>query len=236
VTTKENENARMKAGEDDHTVMFYALRFDSAPDKQGDIIAKGSLDGWLPRFLAAGRPLPVSYSHSSVFDTRDPKRIVGFVPAKADHIGVDDSGLWAKAVLFNDAEAQAVFERIKAGVIGGASAFFLVAKGGERKNPDGSTTITEIQEVRELGPTSNPINENSRVLAFKSDVAVVETEIETPVEVVDEEEATEEEAVTEGETPEPEVEVREEDSEATEEDKQRMDELRLRLLKIKRKQ
>ena len=176
MSTKTIDDARVKATEvvGQHELEFYALAFSRAPDKQGDRIHPRALDGWLERFYAAAKPLPISFHHAAMRgeSAGDPFSVIGYAPADRDHVWVDDYGLRVRAILeteIND-KAEQVYRLAKRGVLTGASAVFMVPPSGERKQKDGSTLIMEIPDVREAGPTLAPANDDAYVLSVKAEI------------------------------------------------------------------
>jgi HK97 family phage prohead protease len=179
------EAAQLKAGAvvatGLRTLEFYAAAFSKTPDLNGDIIDPHAFDGWLPRFYAAGKPLPISFSHAAVLDGIDPTNIIGYAPADADHVWVDDYGLRIKGYLETSSEkGKAVEWQIEQGILQGASMAYRVGKGGRTK-VDGETgfLIKEITDVGEVGPTPNPANQEAVLLWLKTE-GLLEDEPEVP--------------------------------------------------------
>lgn len=150
------------------TLEFYASAFSKTPDANGDVVDPRAFDEWLPRFYAAGKPLPISFSHSAVLDSLDPTNVIGYAPANPDHVWVDDYGLRVKAFIETSSEkGKAVEWQIEQGIIQGASMAYRVADGGRIKEGDGFR-IRSIAEVGEAGPTPNPANQEAVLLWLKS--------------------------------------------------------------------
>lgn len=150
------------------TLEFYASAFSKTPDLNGDIVDPHAFDGWLPRFYTAGKPLPISFSHSSVLDSLDPTNVIGYAPADPSHVWVDDYGLRVKAYLDTSSEkGKAVEWQIEQGIIQGASMAYRVPAGGRVKEGK-SFRINVIDDVGEAGPTPNPANQEAVLLWLKS--------------------------------------------------------------------
>ena len=95
---------RLKAAETvieaGHRVLeFYAAAFSDTPDRNNDIIDPKAFDEWLPEFYAKGQALKISFNHAAMLDQNDPTNVIGYAPADADHVWVDDYGLRVKAFL-----------------------------------------------------------------------------------------------------------------------------------------
>ena len=123
-----------------HEIEFYALAFSEMPDKQGDRILPGALDGWLMQFYAKGKPLPISFRHAAILgeSRSDPFSIIGYAPADPEHVWVDEHGLRVRAFLeteIND-KADQVYRLAKNGILNGASAVFSVAHEDEERQKD----------------------------------------------------------------------------------------------------
>lgn len=166
------DTAQFKAGPTVATGLrvleFYAAAFSDVPDLNGDIVDPRAFDGWLPRFYKAGKPLPISFSHSSVLDSLDPTNVIGYAPADPDHVWVDDYGLRVKAFLEVSSEkGKAVEWQIEQGIIQGASMAYRVAAGGRVKEGK-MFRIKAIDDVGEAGPTPNPANQAAVLLWLKT--------------------------------------------------------------------
>jgi len=178
VSTKVLEGASLKAtttAVGQHVLEFYALAFSAMPDKQGDRISPTALDGWLAKFYAAGKPLPISFTHAAVKETSDPFNIIGWAPADIDHVWKDSYGLRVRAYLETEIneKAEQVYRLTKRGIVSGASVAYIAER--EKAQPDGSTLITKMS-VLEAGPCLDPANPDAKVLSVKSDEPVEVTE------------------------------------------------------------
>lgn len=165
------EDAKLKADvateQGTRTLDFYAAAFSATPDKAGDIIDPHAFDGWLLVFYAAGKSLPISFSHAAVIDGTDPMNFVGYAPADPQHVWVDDYGLRVKGYLdMADEKARKVASLIDNGVVNSASFAFSV--GTEKELKDGSRKILAISSVIEAGPCLMSINPEAVVLALKA--------------------------------------------------------------------
>lgn len=150
---------------------FYGAAFSSVPDANGDVIDPRAFDDWLVVFYAAGKPLPISFSHSAILDSLDPTNVIGYAPADPSHVWVDDYGLRVRGYLDTSSEkGKAVEWQIANGLIGGASIAYMVAEGGRVNNTRGKgMRITKVESVRETGPTPNPANQEAVLLWMKSE-------------------------------------------------------------------
>jgi hypothetical protein len=167
---------------------FYAAAFSKTPDSNGDIIDPHAFDGWLQEFYAAGKPLPISFSHAAVLDGLDPTNTIGYAPADPQHVWVDDYGLRVRGFLDTASEkGKAVEWQIENNLMGGASIAYLVPPEG-RVPIDakaGTHRIMVISSVRETGPTPNPANQEAVLLWMKSE-HFTEVEAAFPYMTVDE--------------------------------------------------
>lgn len=157
-----------------HEIEFYAIAFSSEPDSQGDIIDPGAVDEWLAKFYAKGKPLPISFRHAAMLgeSKSDPFSVIGWAPADPMHVWKDDHGLRVRGYLeteINDKAAQ-VYRLAKNGILSGASAVFAVHPDDETPQPDHSTRIMKIREVKEAGLCLDPANEDAYLIAVKADV------------------------------------------------------------------
>lgn len=171
MSTKVLEGASLKAtttAVGQHVLEFYALAFSAMPDKQGDRISPKALDEWLTKFYAAGKPLPISFTHAAVKETSDPFNIIGWAPADVDHVWKDSYGLRVRAYLETEIneKAEQVYRLTKRGIVSGASVAYIAER--EKAQPDGSTLITKMS-VLEAGPCLDPANPDAKVLSVKSD-------------------------------------------------------------------
>jgi hypothetical protein len=167
---------------------FYGAAFSQTPDSNGDIIDPHAFDDWLQEFYAAGKPLPISFSHSAVLDGLDPTNTIGYIPADPQHAWVDDYGLRFRGFFDTSSEkGKAVEWQIENRLMGGASIAYLVPPGG-RVPIDakaGTNRIMVISSVRETGPTPNPANQEAVLLWMKSE-HFTEVEAAFPYMTVDE--------------------------------------------------
>lgn len=174
MSNKMLEDARLKAALSaatrTRTLEFYALAFSKVPDKQGDIIAKDAADEWLTRFYAAGKPLPVSFTHAAIRQPEDPYNIIGFAPADPKHVFKDDHGIRVIAELDTETNPTAaqVYSLVKRGIITGSSLAYFTTTEGQRYMDDGSVLITKIEDILEAGPCLDPANEDAYVIAVKA--------------------------------------------------------------------
>jgi HK97 family phage prohead protease len=178
MSTKTVEHALVKAvatAIGQHEIEFYAIAFSSEPDKQGDVIDPGAADEWLANFYAKGKPLPISFRHAAMLgeSRSDPFSVIGWAPADPMHVWKDDHGIRVRAYLeteINDKAAQ-VYRLAKNGILTGASAVFAVHPDDEQPQPDHSTRIMRIREVKEAGLCLDPANEDAYLVAVKADTA-----------------------------------------------------------------
>lgn len=186
------EEARFKAAETVatglRTLEFYAAAFSKTPDANGDIIDPHAFDDWLVTFYAAGKPLPLSFSHAAVLDGIDPTNVIGYAPANPEHVWVDDYGLRVRGFIDTKSEkGKAVEWQIENDLIAGASIAYMVPPGGIVKK-DGYNLIKKA-DVREAGPTPNPANQEAVLLWMKSE-GMTEEPADLPYMTVDEFRAT----------------------------------------------
>ena len=161
-----------------HEIEFYAIAFSKEPDHQGDVIDPGAVDEWLAKFYAKGKPLPISFRHAAMLgeSKSDPFSVIGWAPADPMHVWKDDHGLRVRGYLeteINDKAAQ-VYRLAKNGILSGASAVFAVHPDDEQPQPDHSTRIMKIREVKEAGLCLDPANEDAYLIAVKADMGLEE--------------------------------------------------------------
>ena len=177
MTTKVLEQAFVKVlatGIGEHSIEFYAIAFSAEPDKQGDVIDPGAADEWLQNFYSKGKPLPISFRHAAMLgeSRSDPFSVIGWAPADPMHVWKDDHGIRVVAYLeteINDKAAQ-VYRLAKNGILTGASAVFGVHPDDEVQQPDHSTRIMRIAEMKEAGLCLDPANEDAYLISVKADV------------------------------------------------------------------
>jgi HK97 family phage prohead protease len=181
MSTKTVEHAFVKAvatAIGQHEIEFYAIAFSGEPDHQGDIIDPGAADEWLEKFYAKGKPLPISFRHAAMLgeSRSDPFSVIGWAPADPMHVWKDDHGIRVRAYLeteINDKAAQ-VYRLAKNGILTGASAVMAVHPDDEVLQPDHSTRIMRLREIKEAGLCLDPANEDAYLIAVKADEAELE--------------------------------------------------------------
>lgn len=163
------ENADLKATQTKtgtRTLDFYAATFSDTPDKRGDMIAPTAFDEWLKAFYAKGDSMPISFAHAAILNSTDAAQIIGYAPADAGHVWVDDFGLRVKALLYSDLDtAQHVIRLVEDKVVKGASLALMV--GGWEPTKSGNRLITKAG-VKESGPAMFPVNDKAVLLALKA--------------------------------------------------------------------
>jgi phage head maturation protease len=163
---------------------FYAAAFSATPDANGDIIDAHAFDEWLAEFYAAGKPLPISFSHSAVLDSLDPTNVIGYAPADPQHVWVDGYGLRVSSLIDVTTEkGKAVEWQIENKLMGGASIAYVVPDGGRTKVK--GWNLVSKAFVKEAGPTPNPANQEAVLLWLKSE-HLIEESPEQPYMTVDE--------------------------------------------------
>lgn len=153
-----------------HRVLeFYASAFTGKPDRNGDIMDPHAFDAWLPQFYAAGQALQISFNHAAMLDPNDPTNVIGYAPANAEHVWVDDYGLRVKAYLdVRSEKGKAVEYQVEKGLLKGASlAFGFNVEDAEEI--DGGLLIKSVTRVLETGLVPNPAEQAAVLLWMKSE-------------------------------------------------------------------
>ena len=148
---------------------FYASAFTGKADRNGDIMDPKAFDKWLPESYAAKQSLPISFNHAAIIDGNDPTNVVGYAPADADHVWVDDYGLRVKAYLdVRSEKGKAVEYQVEKGLLTGASLAFGFMKEDTQKT-DAGTLIKSVTRVLEAGLVPNPAEQAAVLLWMKSE-------------------------------------------------------------------
>ena len=148
---------------------FYASAFTGKADRNGDIMDPKAFDEWLPEFYAAKQSLPISFNHAAILDGNDPTNVVGYAPADADHVWVDDYGLRVKAYLdVRSEKGKAVEYQVEKGLLTGASLAFGFMKEDTQKT-DAGVLIKSVTRVLEAGLVPNPAEQAAVLLWMKSE-------------------------------------------------------------------
>jgi HK97 family phage prohead protease len=168
------------------TLEFYASAFTGKADRNGDIMDPKAFDKWLPEFYAAKQALPISFNHAAILDGNDPTNVVGYAPADADHVWVDDYGLRVKAYLdVRSEKGKAVEYQVEKGLLTGASLAFGFMKEDTQKVKEG-TLIKSVTRVLEAGLVPNPAEQAAVLLWMKSEGMTEQVEEDMPYMSVEE--------------------------------------------------
>lgn len=136
-------------------------------DSVGDRVIKGAFTKSLEEWKASGDPIPVIFSHQ--WDNLHAH--VGEVFSAEER----DEGLYVKARLdLEDDFARDLWKKMKRRRIREMSFAYDVVH--ERKADDGANDLTELKII-EVGPTLKGINPETQLLAVKSSLEVVQSEI-----------------------------------------------------------
>lgn len=142
------------------TLRGYASTFGPPPDHHGDIIDRGAFSGWLERWRAGGKPLPLLDSHS----TSSVRSIVG----KLTDAREDDHGLFTTFELLDGPDGEEVMRRIKAGLLTGLSIGFHLIQHrtptAQEKKAGVRRVLQEI-ELSEISLVVAPANDLARLVA-----------------------------------------------------------------------
>lgn len=139
-------------------------------DLQGDVVMPDAFDGWLRSFYAAGKPLPIIFSHQ----WGEVDSYVGRAEPTPSGVFVTDEGLHVR-VQFDMANEKAarVFELVADGRLAGWSFAYDIEDEGRRA--DGANELRRLRVI-EAGPTLAGANPQARTLAAKSGSFVDEIE------------------------------------------------------------
>lgn len=128
-------------------VVGYASAWGGPPDHHGDIVIKGAFTGSLKKRVPV-----MLWSHNL-------ENVIG----KWTEVREDEIGLFVRGHLnANTREGREAFERLRHGDISGASIGFKPSPIGEKKNLDGSKSLSEV-ELYEISLVTVPANDRARV-------------------------------------------------------------------------
>lgn len=159
---------------------FYASAFTGKPDANGDIMDPHAFDKWLPEFYAAGQALQISFNHAAFLEPNDPTNVIGYAPADAEHVWVDDYGLRIKAYLdVRSEKGKAVEYQIEKKLLKGASLAFGFHP-ADTEEVEGGLLIKSVSRVLETGLVPNPAEQAAVLLWMKSEGMITPEEEQVP--------------------------------------------------------
>lgn len=138
-------------------------RHQGGPDRQGDVIAPGAFTKWVGQVNSGAVVIPVVAGGVSGHSDA-PMAVVGRVL----EAGQDQTGLWIRASLSGDADAQLLRQKMLAGALSGLSIEYIAGKTGHIIMPDGMAARELDQvDVFHIALTGVPANPSARVTAVK---------------------------------------------------------------------
>lgn len=155
--------AKFEASTDKALIVGYASTFNDVPDSYGDVIAPGAFSRSLAGHKAQGSLPAFLWSHRQ-----------DVVIGRWTEMREDGRGLFVRGELNRETTAgRDAFEHFKAGDLSGLSIGFLVAPGGSKAGPSGTTILTDV-ELMEVSAVALPANRNARArLESKRDLEEV---------------------------------------------------------------
>jgi HK97 family phage prohead protease len=145
----------------ENTISAYLTTFNN-PDVVNDIMAKGSLDGFIAKFDPKSQKLPMFYEH-------DHTSIIGeWTDLKQDDYGVMGTGtLYTETTKGSD-----VYNLMKRDAVSSVSIGFR--SNDFEKNDQGGRTFNSISLV-ETSVVLRPANDRAQIVSVKSEDGMIET-------------------------------------------------------------
>ena len=146
--------------------IFTAVISASSVDREKDVVDPDGMVRALKRWTSTGKNIPLAWNHSGDADQQ-----IGYVdPASAKAVNgeVQVSGFIDQS----SAVGADAWRQVKLGTLG-FSFGYLVPDGGAIKRSGGGRNIMEL-DVFEVTATPTPMNNDTRVLAYKSAEAAVD--------------------------------------------------------------
>lgn len=137
-------------------------------DLVGDRVMPGAFDETIAKLQAAGKSLPILFSHGGAGGWADGESIVGY--AKPEDIQVVAKGLYVKfQLLLGKSElADTVYAMLKERAITEFSIGYRTLPGGERKAADGANELTRVDLV-EVSVCYRGVNPATELISVKGD-------------------------------------------------------------------
>lgn len=141
--------------------IFTAVISASSVDREKDVVDPAGMVAALQKWVPTGKQIPLAWNHSTSAD-----QIIGSIdPASARN--VDGEVVVTGQIDQSTETGSHAWRLIKSGVVG-FSFGYLILKGSNRKG--GGRNIMEL-DVFEITATPTPMNNDTRVLDYKADVA-----------------------------------------------------------------
>jgi len=147
-------------------------------DTYGDVVRPGAFTNTLREWATKGDPIPVLWSH----DWQDPFSHIGIVVEAKE----TERGLWVKGQLdLDNPKANQVHKLLKGGRVKQFSFAYDILDGTYAKDEAGNN-IYELNELRlhEVGPCLVGVNQDTELLAVKSQTLTVADRAAIVAEVV----------------------------------------------------
>jgi HK97 family phage prohead protease len=143
--------AKFEATADKAIVVGYASTFHDQPDSYGDVVAPGAFTRTLAAHKSQGTLPAFLWSHRQ-----------DVVIGRWTEMREDGRGLHVRGEINRETTAgRDAYQHFQAGDVSGLSIGFLIAPGGSKAGPKGTTILTDL-ELMEVSAVALPANRNAR--------------------------------------------------------------------------